>query len=73
MRLAYAIHRDPGTERLLDHCRAFAEGSAEPGAQARLEERVGKELARLLLFALSGDHRRRRACLRRAGKPSTRT
>ena len=46
-----------GSELLLAHCGAFA-GERE-SAYERLEDEVGGDLARLLVFALSGDHGRR--------------
>ena len=46
-----------GSTLLLAHCGAFA-GERE-SAYERLEDEVGGDLARLLVFALSGDHGRR--------------
>jgi hypothetical protein len=44
--------------RLLDHCaRTTGLYEARPLARERLEARLGGELARRLLGALSGDHR----------------
>ncbi|HEY7397667.1 MAG TPA: hypothetical protein VH538_05160 [Gaiellaceae bacterium] len=50
-------HRTRGASLLLAHCGAFA-GERE-SAYERLEDEVGGDLARLLVFALSGDHGRR--------------
>ena len=55
---------DPGHEReergnhlILVHCAAV--GQVGPSAYARLVAKVGAELARLLMFALTGSHGRR--------------
>ena len=42
---------------LLVHCAAVSEN--RPSAYARLEQALGGELARLLVFALAGRHGRR--------------
>ncbi len=46
-----------GSALLLAHCGAFSGERAS--AYERLEDAVGGDLARLLVFALSGDHGRR--------------
>ena len=46
-----------GDALLLVHCSAGAD--EQPSAYSRLEDEVGGELARLLVFALSGPHGRR--------------
>jgi hypothetical protein len=55
---------DPGPEReergdnlILVHCAAV--GRERPSAHSRLVGKVGSELARLLMFALTGSHGRR--------------
>ena len=45
-----------GDSLLLVHCAAVFD--ERPSAYARLEDAVGGELARLLVFALSGPHGR---------------
>jgi hypothetical protein len=45
-----------GSSLLLAHCGAYV-GERE-SAYERLEDEVGGDLARLLVFALSGDHGR---------------
>ena len=45
-----------GDALLLVHCRAVANDG--PSAFSRLQHSVGEELARLLVFALSGQGRR---------------
>jgi hypothetical protein len=50
-------HPPRGEALLLVHC--AAEFGERPPAYARLVDAVGGELARLLLFALSGAHGRR--------------
>ena len=54
-----ALAPDPrrGLTLLLAHCSAVPAGEAS--AYERLEDEVGGHLARLLVFALSGDHGRR--------------
>jgi hypothetical protein len=48
-----------GNRLLLAHCEALDVVSEElPGSFERLAEEVGADLARLLVFALTGDHRR---------------
>jgi hypothetical protein len=56
-----AIQPQPlrGADLLLVHCRAL--GDDRPSAYSRLQESVGDELARLLVFALSGPQGRRSA------------
>ena len=58
--ISIAEHEPPdrgrGDHLLLVHCAAV--GDAGPTAYARLEAAVGGELARLLLFALTGAHGR---------------
>jgi hypothetical protein len=50
-----------GAGLLLAHCEALADVNVERTPPfARLEGLVGSELARLLVFALSGVHGRRR-------------
>jgi len=54
-----AVAPDPrrGSTLLLAHCSAVvAEGAS---AYERLQDELGGHLARLLVFALSGDHGRR--------------
>jgi|GEM_PF-3754033 hypothetical protein len=46
-----------GDHLILVHCAAV--GRDRPSAYARLVGKVGSELARLLLFALTGTHGRR--------------
>ena len=46
-----------GDHLLLVHCAAV--GRERPSAYARLVEKIGFELARLLMFALTGSHGRR--------------
>jgi hypothetical protein len=46
-----------GSHLLLVHCAAL--DAATPSAFSRLEASIGKELARLLVFALVGRQRRR--------------
>jgi hypothetical protein len=46
-----------GDHLLLVHCAAV--GRDRPSGYARLVEKIGSELARLLLFALTGSHGRR--------------
>ncbi|HEX6763772.1 MAG TPA: hypothetical protein VF094_13325 [Gaiellaceae bacterium] len=46
-----------GSSLLLAHCGALAR--ERETAYERLEDEVGGDLARLLVFALSGDHGRR--------------
>ena len=43
--------------RILDEC-ALLEDDGRPTGVARLRHAIGEELARLLLSALAGDHRR---------------
>ena len=50
-------HTERGDALLLAHCTAVAGG--RPSALARLEHEVGEELARLLVFALTGPQGRR--------------
>jgi len=45
-----------GDQRLLE--RLLGLGEERPSAYARLEDAVGDEFARLLMFALSGPHGR---------------
>ncbi|HST16225.1 MAG TPA: hypothetical protein VLK36_01040 [Gaiellaceae bacterium] len=54
-----ALAPDPrrGSSLLIAHCTAVAADGAT--AYERLEDEVGGHLARLLVFALSGDHGRR--------------
>lgn len=63
MELAVATSGDRAASRLLAHCAALSASELRPSAEERLAERLGEDLARLLLFALSGRHGRRRACL----------
>ena len=46
-----------GDHLILVHCAAV--GRDRPSAYARLVGKVGSELARLLMFALTGSHGRR--------------
>ena len=46
-----------GNHLILVHCAAV--GRERPSAYARLVGKVGAELARLLMFALTGSHGRR--------------
>ena len=48
---------DRGNHLILVHCAAV--GQERPSAYARLVGKVGSELARLLMFALTGSHGRR--------------
>jgi hypothetical protein len=48
---------DRGNNLILVHCAAV--GSERPSGYTRLVGKVGGELARLLLFALTGHHGRR--------------
>lgn len=44
---------------ILDHCaRMTSLETMEPTASLRLRQAIGEELAKLLLNALAGDHRR---------------
>jgi hypothetical protein len=44
---------------ILEHCaRMHSLENLEPTASLRLRQAIGEELARLLLNALAGDHRR---------------
>ena len=53
-----------GPELLLAHCSAVAgDERARTPVVARLEERLGVHLTRLLLVALAGDHRMRSGSL----------
>ena len=58
---AAATHSDQtrrGGVLLLEHCAAIDRlEAARPHAYARLEDELGGRLARLLLGALTGDHR----------------
>ena len=47
--------RGPGL--LIAHCEALDGASERPSIAHRLERLLGPDLARLLLFALAGDHR----------------
>lgn len=48
-----------GLSLILEHCaRLNHEESVRPAPAARLRQAIGEELARLLLNALAGDHRR---------------
>ena len=52
--------KNRGPELLLAHCTAVAgDERARTPVVARLEERMGVQLTRLLLVALAGDHRMR--------------
>ena len=51
------METDRGPELLLAHCDAFEE-RRRPVLE-RLRERLGEKLTRLLIFALSADHRAR--------------
>ena len=59
--LMSAIQPHPlrGADLLLVHCRAV--GNDRPSAYTRLQDVVGGELARLLVFALTGPQGRRGA------------
>jgi hypothetical protein len=46
-----------GNHLILVHCAAV--GRERPPAYARLVEKIGSELTRLLMFALTGSHGRR--------------
>ena len=46
-----------GDHLILVHCAAV--GRDRPSAHARLVDKLGGELARLLMFALTGSHERR--------------
>jgi hypothetical protein len=57
---AASPHESRGHALILEHCArltGFPEG--RPSASSRLEERAGRDLSRLLLKALAGDHRAR--------------
>jgi hypothetical protein len=49
--------RERGDHLILVHCAAV--GRERPSAHSRLVGKVGSELARLLMFALTGSHGRR--------------
>jgi hypothetical protein len=50
-----------GTTLILEHCASFeADDDSRASAVLRLRQAIGEELSRLLLSALSGDHRRPR-------------
>jgi hypothetical protein len=56
--MSIAQHQpERGDTLLLVHCAAIYD--ERPSAYDRLQDEVGGELARLLLFALSGPHGRR--------------
>lgn len=57
MSIAEPHREERGDLLLLVHCAAVA--AERPSAYARLVEKVGGELARLLVFALAGPHGRR--------------
>ena len=74
MIVAFAQEENRGAERLLEHCAALSALEDRLPASSRLESRVGRELARLLVFALAGRHATRRGLRRRGGrKPKVRT
>jgi hypothetical protein len=50
-------HTERGAALLLAHC--AAEPGGRPSALSRLEHEVGEELARLLVYALTGPQGRR--------------
>ncbi|MBA2567860.1 MAG: hypothetical protein H0V11_00785 [Actinobacteria bacterium] len=50
-------HPSRGLNLILEHCARLGEG--RPPIASRLEQRAGRELSRLLLKALAGDHRAR--------------
>ena len=50
-------HQARGASLLLQHCAAVVD--ERESAYARLEHALGDDLARLLVFALSGPHGRR--------------
>jgi hypothetical protein len=53
----------PGLAKLAEHCaRASADELEHVPATLRLRQAIGEELARKLLTALAGDHRRARLC-----------
>jgi hypothetical protein len=49
-----------GTRKLLRDCGLLASGKRRPSARRRLETKVGREFAGLLLVAVLGDQVRRR-------------
>ena len=56
MIVAFATE-ERGPDLLLRHCAAVAQLQQDrPPARCRLEAQVGHRLARLLVFALAGDH-----------------
>jgi hypothetical protein len=57
MSIAEPHREERGDMLLLVHCALVAD--ERPSGYARLVEKVGGELARLLVFALSGPHGRR--------------
>jgi hypothetical protein len=62
MSIVAESHPEPGREErgdhlILVHCAAV--GRERPSGYARLVGKVGIELARLLMFALTGSHGRR--------------
>jgi hypothetical protein len=57
---AASPHESRGLALILEHCaRLAASPEARPSASSRLEQRAGRDLSRLLLKALAGDHRSR--------------
>jgi hypothetical protein len=68
--VVFSLALPRGEERLLAHCQLLSERAPAPAARERLQEKLGEELTRLLLFALAGNQRRRPA---RGGKPRRRT
>jgi hypothetical protein len=54
-----ASPQNRGLTLIIEHCaRLNGEEGVRPAAGARLRQAIGEELARLLLNALAGDHRR---------------
>lgn len=51
------FREERGDHLLLVHCANV--GRERPSAHARLVDKIGSELARLLVFALAGSHGRR--------------
>jgi hypothetical protein len=57
---AASSHESRGPALILEHCaRLAARPEGRPSASSRLEQRAGRDLSRLLLKALAGDHRSR--------------
>ncbi len=63
MEVVFSSADEQARRRILEHCLALADPEPRPSARERLEKKVGRDLARLLVFALSGRHSRPRTRL----------